>query len=196
MVTDVSMSRGRRGEILEAAIELLASGGERAVTYTRIDRAAGAPTGTGSNHYRSMDKFMWAVCAEVQVRRAVEWNQLLAPAITGAGVAVGDFAELLANYVTDACSTHGTSGKLARAHHALMVIAHHRPVLRTPLAEADRKHVALLHDALHAVNPSASPCDAELVSTYLYGAIGQQHAIPSALFNPHTGITALLTTLT
>jgi DNA-binding transcriptional regulator YbjK len=46
---------GTRERALDAAIELLATGGLRALTHTRVDERAGLPRGSTSNHFRTRD---------------------------------------------------------------------------------------------------------------------------------------------
>ncbi|MDM2350379.1 Putative transcriptional regulator, TetR [Mycobacteroides abscessus subsp. abscessus] len=196
MDTVVAVSGGRRGQAIDAAIELLASGGERAVTYGRVDKAAGIPHGTCCNRFRYMDDLLKAVCVEIERRRAAEWAKLLNPVTSGSDVAADELAAILARYVSDSCNANSVTGKLARAHHALMVIAQHRPVLHLSLAEENREHVRLLREALRRMKASASHLDAVLVSKYLTGAVAEQLAIPDAGLAPQADITALLAALT
>ncbi|QSN54655.1 Putative transcriptional regulator, TetR [Mycobacteroides abscessus subsp. abscessus] len=143
-----------------------------------------------------MDDLLKAVCVEIERRRAAEWAKLLNPVTSGSDVAADELAAILARYVSDSCNANSVTGKLARAHHALMVIAQHRPVLHLSLAEENREHVRLLREALRRMKASASHLDAVLVSKYLTGAVAEQLAIPDAGLAPQADITALLAALT
>ncbi|HEU5266163.1 MAG TPA: TetR family transcriptional regulator, partial [Jatrophihabitans sp.] len=43
----------RRDAVLAAAVQVLGSGGSRALTHRAVDRAAGVAEGTTSNHFRT-----------------------------------------------------------------------------------------------------------------------------------------------
>ncbi|WP_436700263.1 TetR/AcrR family transcriptional regulator [Nocardioides sp. BYT-33-1] len=58
----------RRGELLDAATDLLAAVGARGLTFRGVDEQAGAPTGTTSNYFRSRDDLLRELCDHVFAR--------------------------------------------------------------------------------------------------------------------------------
>lgn len=48
----------RRTALVDAAIEVLAADGARGLTFRAVDAAAGVPTGTASNYFRSRDELL------------------------------------------------------------------------------------------------------------------------------------------
>lgn len=55
----------RRGDIAQAAMELVAEGGGHALTHRRIDRRLGLPEGTTSNHARTRRDLVLMVVQQV-----------------------------------------------------------------------------------------------------------------------------------
>lgn len=56
---------GRREELLDAAVAVLADGGSRALTHRGVDAAAGAPAGSASNHFRTRGALLAGVLEHV-----------------------------------------------------------------------------------------------------------------------------------
>lgn len=71
---------GRREELLDAAVAVLAAGGARALTHRAVDSAAHAPAGTASNHFRTRGALLTGVLEHVL---AVETAHYRAAADTG-----------------------------------------------------------------------------------------------------------------
>src|SRR5690348_16221423 len=57
------MPAGRRDAVLAAAVEVLGSGGSRALTHRALDRAAGVAEGTTSNYFRTRKALVAGVLA-------------------------------------------------------------------------------------------------------------------------------------
>lgn len=51
----MARNEGRRQELADAGLAVLARDGARGLTHRAVDRAAGVPTGTTSNYFRSRD---------------------------------------------------------------------------------------------------------------------------------------------
>jgi DNA-binding transcriptional regulator YbjK len=60
-----------RTRALDAGIDLLATGGLRALTHTRVDDRAGLPRGSTSNHFRTRDA-LWVGVADRILERELE----------------------------------------------------------------------------------------------------------------------------
>ncbi|GAA1752398.1 TetR/AcrR family transcriptional regulator [Agromyces humatus] len=75
----------RRRQLLDAAVEVIAGQGSRGLTFGAVDRAAGAPTGTGSNYFASRDQLVDELAAHVFERLTpdpVEVAKRMSPAHT------------------------------------------------------------------------------------------------------------------
>ncbi|WP_271986073.1 TetR/AcrR family transcriptional regulator [Pseudoclavibacter terrae] len=62
-----------RDRSLSAALELLASGGMRALTHTRVDAEAGLPRGSTSNHFRTRQSLIEGVIERLDRSDYAEW---------------------------------------------------------------------------------------------------------------------------
>jgi AcrR family transcriptional regulator len=58
-------NKSRRRALADAAIELLATSGVHGVTHRAVERAAGMPTGTASNYFRSREALLIAAAERV-----------------------------------------------------------------------------------------------------------------------------------
>src|SRR5262245_3158197 len=102
----------------------------RALTHRAVDRAAGVPSGSTSNYFRTSDALLDAVVERFVVRERANFEHIAS--------AVGpDDPDQLAGAVTefarDATGPHRT---LTRARYAILVEAAIRPGLRPQLAES------------------------------------------------------------
>ena len=62
-----------RDRSLTAALELLASGGMRALTHARVDAEAGLPRGSTSNHFRTRQALIEGVIGRLERSDYAEW---------------------------------------------------------------------------------------------------------------------------
>ncbi|MEU8300768.1 TetR/AcrR family transcriptional regulator [Micromonospora sp. NPDC048909] len=125
--------------LADAAIELLAEGGMRALTHRAVDARAGLPLGTTSAYLRTRQALIEAV-----VRRLVDLDQadLAAgdlptgptPVVPGPPLRPADLDQLAVGIaeVLDRWLTAGRTRTLAR--YACLIEAVHRPELRSILA--------------------------------------------------------------
>src|ERR1041384_6140878 len=65
---------GRREQVLNAAVRVLAEGGTRALTHRAVDTAAGVPEGTTANHFRSRGALIGGVVVHVADAELAVWN--------------------------------------------------------------------------------------------------------------------------
>src|SRR5690242_3620662 len=111
----------RREQLLDAAIELLGSGGAHAVTHRAIDAAAGLLAGSTSNYFRSRNALLEAVVEQFAERERANADDIAAslrPA-TPAGL-----AEAMAAFALDATGPHRT---LTLARYAILVETANQP---------------------------------------------------------------------
>lgn len=162
----------RRLQVLDAAVQMLALGGDRAMTYRIVDTAAGVPSGTASNHFRTREALLLAVATRVERQRRHVWEQLLCeyePSSTG------QLARMLTAYLTDAASDDDHIGILARAHMALLPLSASYPEVAKLLAESRRHHIFALRRPLAVINPAAPPGLAAVIIDYLTGTLADHH---------------------
>lgn len=163
----------RRPQVLNAAVAVLARGGDRALTYRTVDAAAGVPSGTTSNYFRTRAALLLAVATHTERQRRRVFDDLFeqhAPA------SAGQLVKMLEAYLVEAASGTSTAGILARAHTALLPLALDNPELAGLLANSHQLHTGALHRELVAINPSSSPRLAALIVDYLTGTLVNQHA--------------------
>jgi len=115
-----------RERALDAAIELLAAGGPRALTHARIDAAAGLPKGSTSNDFRTRSALLAGVTEAIVQREAAGVTAALTPAspaeLVEACCALLDIVTVQQRTVT-------------AARLALFLEAAHEPALAAPLAQ-------------------------------------------------------------
>lgn len=175
----------RRPQVLDAAMRMLALGGDRAMTYRTVDAAAGVPAGTTSNHFRTRAALLRGAARHIERHRMRAWDNLLErhePANAR------QLAKVLRVYLTDAASDTGRVGTLARAHTALLPLAASHPEVAELLAASRRHHIRALRDRLGAINSAAPPRLAALITDYLTGTLAHHHATGDT---DTTGLTAL-----
>jgi DNA-binding transcriptional regulator YbjK len=104
---------GRRAEIADTVIEVLAARGTRGLTHRAVDATAGLPAGSTSYYYRSREALLIAA-----VRRLAELDLDLGGIATAPPKTVNDLARLLAVLVLDQITTY-RARTLARYHLSL-----------------------------------------------------------------------------
>lgn len=178
----------RRPQVLDAAVRMLAVGGDRALTYRAVDQAADVPPGTTSNHFRTRSSLLIGAASHTERQRRRAFDALLAqrkPTNTG------QLAHMLRNYLLDAASEHSRAGMLARAHTALLPMARTNPDIAELLAADRRHHINALRGQLAAINPDTPPRLATLIADYLTGTLANHHATADTKIDT-TGLTALI----
>jgi AcrR family transcriptional regulator len=145
---------GNRERSLRAAVELLGSGGMRALTHGRVDAAAGLPKGSTSNHFRTRAALLDGV---------LTW--MLEQQLTDVGTAldVGTVDELVDVLTALFAHMTGPDRAVTGARMVLIVEAAHDPRLRTALATGRRTII----DALRPVLERLGAPDPELAGQTL-----------------------------
>ena len=137
-----------RERALDAAIELLADGGARALTHARVDAAAGLPKGSTSNSFRTRATLLAGAADEI-VRRETAEVRAFSPS------SVEEFVEgccALLDLVTVQQRT------VTAARLVLFLEAAHEPTLAEPLARgraALEEAVVAILGSLGAPDPPA-----------------------------------------
>lgn len=181
--------RGRRAEVIAAAIEVAGTMGIGGLTYRSVDAAANVPSGTTSNHFRTRDALLLGAILEIEKLRRAFWRALVTeinPTTVSDLVGIGT---AYANGAVGAMSTR------VRAYMALLMEGWSHPELREPLQRGRDAQIPRTLHLMCKVDPKTPQLHAEIFQDYLTGIIYQQLANPVADFNPRPGIEALLTAL-
>lgn len=190
------MADTRRHQILDAAIEVLGAEGSRGLTHRAVDAAAGLPSGSTSNYFRTRLTLIQGVVSRMESLDQQEW-QLMTTA-TGASPAAASPSGLDA--LTQALSafvSHALGPARARtaARYVLFLEAAAQPELRAPLA---RGRAEIHRWGMPWIERLGSPRPAEhtgLLLDYLDGLILHRLTFPQAGFDPAPGIRELLSGL-
>jgi DNA-binding transcriptional regulator YbjK len=139
-----------RTRVLDSAIDLLASGGLRALTHVRVDAHAGLPKGSTSNYFRTRGALLEGVANWIVERELPLVQSMVAPQSP---------TELVGAMCAALEVTTRDNRTLTTARLVLFMEASHNPVLREVLshgrATLEAPVVASL-SAMGARNPQAA----------------------------------------
>ena len=107
----------RRELLLDAAIELVGVQGLTALTHRAVDAAAGVPTGTASNYWRTRQALLDALVDRVADRERDRWEQLTQATFPSTASELAGTLAVLARVAT------GPDRALVLARHALLLEA-------------------------------------------------------------------------
>ncbi|MBP2703836.1 TetR family transcriptional regulator [Microbispora sp. RL4-1S] len=129
---------GRRRALTDAAIELLAVSGVHGLTHRAVEKAAGLPSGTASNYFRSREALLVAAAERVVELHHADMDRAArehGPVGTGTATAPADVAGHLTELLT--ASLLGAATVLRTRYLAIFELrleAVRRPVLAAALA--------------------------------------------------------------
>jgi len=130
---------GNRERSLRAAVELLGTGGIRALTHGRVDATAGLPMGSTSNHFRTRAALLDGVLAWMLDQQLTE---------VGPALDVGTAEELVDALTALFAQMTGPDRTVTGARMVLIVEAAHDPDLRAALATGRRTIIDALGPTL------------------------------------------------
>jgi AcrR family transcriptional regulator len=177
----------RREDLLDAAISVLGRSGMRGLTHRAVDAAAGLPTGSTSNHFRTRDALLDAVVERFAARERVNWEEL---ATTMYPVTPQEFAHALAVFAREATGTHRT---LTLARYAILVESGIHPTIRATLLATGAKVNAWFMNWLRIAGSTDPGRDAPIIMNHWTGVVLHELAIPDPAFDPYPQIEALVT---
>lgn len=139
--------RGRPGLVADAALEVLAAEGGRALTHRAVDRHAGLPQGSASNYFPTREALLTAA-----LRRLVELERptvgALEALVPGGPYPPRRSAEMIRELLLDEWLT-GLSD-LAVARYELILEARRRPTFQRELNEVRGEYLRLAEQLLPA----------------------------------------------
>lgn len=161
---------GRRRELTDAAIDLLAASGVHGLTHRAVERAAAVPAGTASNYFRSREALLVATAERIVELHLADMDRAAGrpPAATATAkpANVADrLAEALAASLFEAATTRRTRYV---AVFELQLEAARRPPLAAALARLEDGSIPRTV-AHHAETGLAIPPEAAPVLITLYG---------------------------
>lgn len=153
----------KREQVLDAAIEVLGTGGSRALTHRAVDQAADLPAGSTSNYFRTREALLCGIAERLEHR---DHADLLALERALGPATVEHLVDGLAAYLTHATTTDRVR---TQARLALFGEARAMPALRESV---QRGHLRLRHWAIEmAARVGFAPADTGILVDYLDGAI-------------------------
>ncbi|MET9765046.1 TetR family transcriptional regulator [Streptomyces sp. NPDC006372] len=176
----------RRDEVLDAAIEVLAKGGLRRLTYQAVDTAAGVPVGTTSNHFRSRDALVSGVVAHLESLDRRDWEHV---AGEPAEHDPETFIDALTHMVRHAL---GPARPRTTARYALILEGLARPAVRDPLGRAQEALINWVSQWLATLGSPAPHAHCRVLFDHLDGMIFHQVVLPRDDFDPEPGIRLVL----
>jgi DNA-binding transcriptional regulator YbjK len=180
---------GRRERLLDAAIELVGVQGLTGLTHRAVDAAAGVPTGTTSNYWRTRKALLDALADRVVARERDRWEHLMETAFPSTA---SDLARTLSELARVAT---GPDRTLVLTRYALLINAAQHEDVRPRLAAGGQRANALFRTWMRMVGSSDPDHDMHVVANYWTGLVLHQLALPDPDFDPTDHLTGLLTSL-
>ncbi|MGW4848987.1 TetR/AcrR family transcriptional regulator [Nocardia brasiliensis] len=165
----------KREIVLDAAIELLGSRGSRALTHRAVDEAAGMPSGSTSNYFRSRDALLSGVAERLEERDYADWDAL---SRVPAPSTLDQLIESIALFVTHAITTDRTR---TLARYALFLEAQSSPAAQAAVRRGNERLTDWIRTMLG--NVDAGPDVAKLLVDCLDGVVLHQLAGPATEFD-------------
>lgn len=178
---------GRRDQVLDAAVHVLGSGGLRGLTYQAVDRAAGVPAGTTSNHFRSRDRLVAGVVAHLQELDASDWRRFANTSIDGDAEALTTALTRMVRHMLGA-GRHRTAARYALALEGIA-----RPPVREQLSQARESLIELTSAWLADLGSPAPREHCTILFDYIEGLLFHQITTSGARCSPDVGIRTVLT---
>ncbi|NUP77933.1 MAG: TetR family transcriptional regulator [Nonomuraea sp.] len=179
----------RRETLLDAAITVVGEGGIHALTHRNVDAAAGLPTGSTSNHFRSRDVLLDAVVERFAARERAAWEEI---ALRMAPTTPRELAHALAAF---ARTVTGPERTLTLARYAILVEAATRPSLRAQLAATGARVNAWFMNWLRIAGSTDPERDGPIIMNHWTGVVLHQLAVPDPAFDPSEPILTLVTSV-
>lgn len=179
----------RREHLLDTAIRLVGERGVHGLTHRALDAAAGLPTGSTSNHFRTRDALLDAVVERFAERERANWEEMAARMCPTTPL---ELARTLAEFAKDAVGPHRT---LTLARYAILVEAGIHPARRETLAATGARVNAWAFTWVRVAGSADPARDAPVIMNHLTGVVLHELAIPDPNFDPYPQIETLVNAL-
>lgn len=176
----------REQQILDAAIDVLASGGGRQLTHRAVDAAAGLPVGSTSNRFRTRDALLGGVLGRVLERETAVWADL------DVDLADGDL-DTFCTAMGRAVEVLSTADRtVTRARLAVFVEASRRPDLGAEIANGRARIAAWALPALVKVGSTDPAAHLGCLLALVDGLLTSRLTVPGGHVDPAPAIRGLL----
>jgi AcrR family transcriptional regulator len=176
----------RRGDVLDAAIEVLGRSGMRGLTHRRVDAEAGLPAGSTSNLFRTRDALLEAVVERFAARERRNWEEI---AMHSTPTTPRELALLMTLFAHEATGRHRT---LTLARYAILVEAGIHPSLRARLLATGAGVNAWFMTWLRAAGSTDPHRHAPVIMNHWTGIVLHELAVPDPAFDPSAQINDLV----
>jgi AcrR family transcriptional regulator len=158
---------GNRERSLRAAVDLVGTGGIRALTHGRVDAAAGLPKGSTSNHFRTRAALLDGVLAWMLEQQLSE---------VGTAQEVRNVDELVDTLTALFAHMTGPDRTVTAARMVLVVEAAHDPGLRDALAVGRRTIIDALGPTLERLGARDPELAGQTLAVCMQGLFLQELA--------------------
>ncbi|WP_432843081.1 TetR/AcrR family transcriptional regulator [Dactylosporangium sp. CA-092794] len=181
------MSVTRRERLLDAAIEVIGTGGIRALTHRAVDAAAGLPAGSASNLYRTRDALIDGVVERFAERERSNWEQIASGVLPTGPEELAEVLTLAARLST------GPQRALTLSRYAILLESAIRPELRAQLLATGARVNAWATNWVRGSGSADPARDAPIIMNHWTGIVLHQLAMPDPAFDPSGQIRVLVT---
>jgi AcrR family transcriptional regulator len=179
----------RRGDLLDAAIDVLGGFGVHELTHRSVDAAAGLPAGSTSNYFRTREALLDAVVERFSARERAIWEGLAVEAQPTTPTALAEVMAMAARVAT------GPQRTLSLARYAILVEAGVQPSVRAQLSATGAQVNRAFLRWMRLAGSTDPARDAPIVMNHWTGLVLHELAIPDPAFDPAPQLTVLITTL-
>lgn len=170
--------------MLDAAIQVLGTGGARALTHRAADDMAGLPQGTTSNYFRTRKALIAGVLAHICAIQAEPADLLNAADLT-----VEDWVQMTAEHIEFSL---GPGRILTLARHALMLEASLNPALRPTMIAESQRWWNMGAELLRRLGSPDPVRRGRWLFVYVDGLLVDQLSRPDAEFDAEAAVRAVL----
>jgi DNA-binding transcriptional regulator YbjK len=175
----------RRDVLLDAAIETVAAHGMRGLTHRAVDEAAGLPTGSTSNLFRSRDDLLDGIAERFAERERASFESFASEI----PLTPEELGRILGRF---AVASTRANRSLAIARYTLLVEGAIRPALQRTLREGGAVVNAWALQWFRAIRSPHPERDLLVVANFVTGLVLHELAHPTEGFDPTPRISELI----
>lgn len=178
----------RRTALLDAALELVGTQGMRGLTHRAVDGAAGVPSGSTSNYFRTREALILGIVDRFILReRAMVAGpqEQVDPTPGGAATALGRFVH----------RALGPDRAVTLARYAILVETAQNPALREGMASGAAQVDSWALELITRAGSSDPERDLGVLANYVTGLLLHELALPSPDLDATARIRAVIDTL-
>src|ERR1700753_3028360 len=179
----------RREDLLDAAIAVIGAGGIPRPPPRPVDAAAGLPSGSASNLFRTRDALLEATTERFAARERASWEEIAARLCP---TTPQQLATALTEFAREAT---GPNRMLTLARYAILLEAAIHPPLRDQLMATGARVNAWFTHLVRMAGSADPGHDAPVIMNHWTGIVLHQLAGPDPAFDPSRQISALVTAL-